>query len=293
MLQEISQKPRRLPPWLKRQIAHSGKQSVVKKFVHNPGLHTVCQEAKCPNRGECYSKGIATFLILGNICTRNCSFCNISHGSPKPLDKTEPVKLLNAAQNMNLRHIVITSVTRDDLQDGGAGVFAEIVNLLRKQMPSVSVELLVPDFLGDSSAIDTVLSNRPDVFNHNIETVPELYSKIRPQADYKRSLFVLNRAASKGLVVKSGFMVGFGENESQITDVMKDLHQNGCTILTIGQYLQPSSGHTPVVKFIEPEKFEYFKQLAKNIGFKSVFSGPYVRSSYRAAELLHNQISGT
>lgn len=293
MPQKDFQNSRRLPSWLKRQIAHSGKQSIVKEFVHNLGLHTVCFEAKCPNRSECYSKGVATFLILGNICTRNCSFCNVTHGTPQPLDHDEPVKLLKAAKKMNLRHIVITSVTRDDLVDGGSAVFAEIVGLFRKQMPSVTVELLVPDFLGDAKAIDTVLEAGPDVLNHNIETVPEFYSRIRPQADYNRSLSLLNRAASKGLIVKSGLMVGFGENESQIINVMKDLHENGCSILTIGQYLQPSSRHTPVIEFVKPERFEYFKQLAKNTGFKSVFSGPFVRSSYKAAELLHDQISGT
>lgn len=286
MSQENPVSPRRLPPWLKRPIAHSGKQNIIKEFIYDPGLHTVCCEAKCPNQGECYSRGIATFLILGNQCTRNCAFCNISHKTPQKIDKDEPAKLLNAAKKMNLHHIVITSVTRDDLQDGGAGVFAEIVNLLRKELPSVTIELLVPDFLGDIKAIDTVIASEPDVFNHNIETVEELYSSIRPQASYDRSLFLLHRAASSGLVAKSGFMVGLGETDVQVIRLMRDLKNSGCSVLTIGQYLQPSPAHTPVVDFVPPEKFEYYNMLAKNIGFKFVFSGPYVRSSYRAEDLL-------
>lgn len=275
----------RFPQWLKRPLSSSGKKSDIEKFVHCSGLHTVCIEAKCPNRGECYSKGTATFLIMGNVCTRNCNFCSVNHGSPAPLDPQEPFRVAEAVKNMGIRHVVVTSVTRDDLSDGGAAFFAQIISCIREDSPDVTVELLVPDFKGDPASIDKVISGKPDVFNHNIETVPSLYESIRPQAVYSRSLSVLNRASQAGLVTKSGIMVGLGETEDEVKMVMKDIFDAGCSILTIGQYLRPSRNQVPVKEFISPDQFENYRKAGIKTGFKYVFSGPFVRSSYKADEV--------
>lgn len=275
-----------LPFWLKRPIAHSGKQNSIKHNIHSKGLHTVCIEAKCPNRSECYSKGVATFLIMGNTCTRNCSFCGVSHGVPEKIDTNEPNHIVEAVKELNLKHVVITSVTRDDLLDGGASHFALIVKSLRSALPKVSIELLIPDFAGNIDSLDMVISSKPDVFNHNVETVPRLYPSIRPQANFVQSLKIIKRASDAGLTTKSGIMVGLGESSEEIICTMKELRTNGCSILTIGQYLQPSQNQIEVVDFISPEQFESYSKAGKEMGFCKVFAGPYVRSSYRAEELM-------
>lgn len=276
--------PARLPAWLKRPIAYSGKQNLIHDEIQKHGLHTVCREAKCPNRGECFSKGTATFLILGENCTRNCSFCSVKHHQPEPLNCNEPQLLVDAVKKMNLKHVVITSVTRDDLSDGGASVFIEIVQLIREQLPSVTIELLIPDLQGNKEALCSVFNSKPDILNHNIETVPSLYPRIRPLAFYKRSLEVLNLAASHGLTTKSGIMVGFGEKKEEVLGAMGDLREHGCSILTIGQYLQPTDKQVPVEEFVSPSIFEFYEKEGEQMGFKAVYSGPFIRSSYRAEE---------
>ncbi len=276
-----------MPAWLKRPIAYSGKQNFIHDEIQKHGLHTVCREAKCPNRGECFSRGTATFLILGENCTRNCSFCSVRHEVPAPLNEHEPHLLVDAVKKMNLKHVVITSVTRDDLPDGGAAVFNNIVHLIREQLSSVTIELLIPDMQGNKDALTVVFNSRPDVLNHNIETVPSLYSRIRPQAVYERSLAVLEMAASHGLTTKSGIMVGFGEKKEEVLDAMRDLRKHGCNILTIGQYLQPTEKQVPVENFVPPSTFEFYKKEGVQMGFKAVYSGAFIRSSYRAEEYFH------
>lgn len=285
---EVTQEPKRLmPSWLKRKIAYSGKHNSIQHNIHAKGLHTVCIEAKCPNRGECYSRGVATFLIMGNVCTRNCSFCSVSHGPPPKLDPLEPDHLVEAVAELNLRHVVITSVTRDDLWDGGASVYALIVKKLKACLPDVSIELLIPDFKGDVGALDTVFNSKPDILNHNVETVPLLYPIVRPQASFQRSLEVLKRASDQGLTTKSGIMVGLGEKSDEVIQTMEALRSSNCSILTIGQYLQPSADQIKVVEFVHPEIFEKYSKTAKQLGFSEVSAGPYVRSSYRADQLLN------
>lgn len=277
----------RLPQWLKRPIAHCGKQKSVEQTIKKGGLHTVCIEAKCPNRSECYNKGTATFLILGATCTRFCRYCSVNHGKPGEVDREEPAKLVEAVKTMNLRHVVITSVTRDDLPDGGASIYAEIIERLRTELPQVTVEILIPDFKGEKAALELVFSKKPDIFNHNLETVSRLYPQIRPQAIYKRSLDVLSAAADYGLTVKSGIMVGLGETADEVQELMRDLIKNGCSIMTIGQYLRPSKEQTPVVMHITPEQFSSYERYGLSIGFKAVFSGPFVRSSYMAEQVFN------
>ncbi|MFP4163667.1 MAG: lipoyl synthase [Chitinispirillaceae bacterium] len=280
-----SHNPVRFPAWLKRPSAFSGKQSQVASLLESCGLNTVCAEAKCPNRGECFSKGTATFLILGSVCTRNCAFCGVESGTPLPPDPDEGERLAEAASRMGLKHVVITSVTRDDLSDGGAHAFATVVEAVRRRLPGATVEVLIPDFGGCEQALGTVLDSAPDVLNHNIETVPRLYSSVRPQAEYDRSLELLSRAASDGrAAVKSGMMVGLGEQLQEVEGVMADLRASGCTILTVGQYLRPSRSQVPVKEFVTPQQFSSYEQIALSLGFEHVFSGPYVRSSYRAEE---------
>jgi lipoic acid synthetase len=288
----ISTAQTRFPSWLKRPIAHSGKQKDVLETIHSSGLHTVCVEARCPNRSECYNKGTATFLILGATCTRFCTFCSVNHGTPGPIDPDEPGKIASAVKDLRLKHVVITSVTRDDLPDGGASVYADIITLLKKEIPAITVEVLIPDFQGDNDALFTVFKTKPDIFNHNIETIPRLYEQIRPQAIYQRSLDVLKRASEHGLIVKSGIMVGLGEQDDEVFRVMQDLLDHGCSIMTIGQYLRPSRNQTPVVAYIPPEKFDEYEKKGLELGFKTVFAGPYVRSSYMAEQLLNKTGSG-
>ena len=279
---------RRMPAWLKRPIAFTGRKAFVEERLALAGLHTVCVEAKCPNRGECHAKGAATFLILGDVCTRHCRFCNVHHGAPKAIDPEEPLRLSEAAFQMGLRHVVVTSVTRDDLPDGGAVVFARTVHLLRRRIPKVTVELLVPDFSGNQAALETVIKSGPDIFSHNMETVPRLYTSVRPGASYERSLELLAKAAKcKGpFKTKSGLMAGLGESAREMEDAMADLRKAGCSIVTIGQYLQPSAGQVPVVEFINPQLFKRFEETGRAMGFYKVLAGPYVRSSYRAFEMV-------
>ena len=245
------------------------------------------REACCPNLGECYSRGTATFLILGDRCTRNCSFCAISHGVPLPLDPNEPTRVAEAVEKLGLRYVVITSVARDDLPDGGSGVFSQTIRMIRRRTPGAMVEVLIPDFQGNREALKTVMEGRPDVLNHNIETVLRLYPTVRPGAVYQRSMELLRQARNldPSIPTKSGFMLGLGETSEEVRQVMRDLLEAGCRILTLGQYLQPSQNHLPVERFIPPEEFEEWKQTGLAMGFAEVASGPFVRSSYHAHEL--------
>jgi len=278
---------RRFPPWLKRKLAYEGRHGEVAGLLADSGLHTVCAEAKCPNRGECFSKGSAAFLILGPVCTRNCAFCGVTSGTPTPVDVNEGERLAEAAAKMGLRHVVVTSVTRDDLPDGGAGAFADAVSKLRDKIPAATIEVLIPDFRGSIDSLKTVLESAPDVLNHNMETVSRLYPQIRPQADYARSLELIKRAADDGRsIVKSGIMAGLGETVDEVYELMRDLRTAGCGVITVGQYLRPSAEQIPVSEFITPEQFAEYEKTAINIGFNRAFCGPYVRSSYRAEELI-------
>lgn len=256
---------------------------LLKKSFKQSGLHTVCQAAKCPNIGECFKHKTATFMILGDVCSRNCAFCATTHGKPLDTDKDEPLKLANTIRNLGLKYVVITSVTRDDLPDGGAEHFKNVVGTIRKEISDIKIELLVPDFKGDTKSIDIVLSSKPDVFGHNVETVPSLY-KFRKLANYNRSLDVLSYAKQKGFITKTGIMLGLGETESQLLDLFKDLKRIDCDILTIGQYLKPLKDNAEMVKEYTDEEFEYLKQKALETGIKTCVSGKYVRSSYFAEE---------
>jgi lipoic acid synthetase len=275
----------RFPAWLRKRLPPAGHAAGVSANIADKGLHTVCVEAKCPNRAECYSCGTATFLIMGNVCTRSCGFCGVGHGKPLPLDPLEPPGVAESARALGLRHIVITSVTRDDLSDGGAGHFVRTVEACRSLNPASTIEILVPDFNGSDSAIALAFSCRPEILNHNAETVPRLYSRVRPQADYRRSLALLSSAARQGLTVKSGFMVGLGETEEEVLSLLKDVRATGCSIVTIGQYLQPSAAQLPVESFVSPEQFARYEEAGKRLGFTAVVAGPFVRSSYHAREV--------
>ena len=279
---------KRLPAWLKRPIAFSGRKTFVETCLAHAGLHTVCSAAKCPNRGECFARGTATFLILGEVCTRHCRFCNVQHGTPSAIDPGEAMRLCDTAFSMGLRYVVVTSVTRDDVSDGGASLFARTVELLRKRIPDISVELLVPDFNGNNDALETVLRSRPDIIGHNIETVSRLYAAVRPGASYERSLKILAKTANHEapILTKSGIMVGLGETREEVEAAMKDLRSAGCSILTIGQYLRPSARQLPVVEFVHPRLFKRFEEIGLAMGFTKVYAAPYVRSSYRAEEMV-------
>ena len=266
----------------KKRISLADLDLLKKSFKQN-GLHTVCQAAKCPNIGECFKHKTATFMILGDICSRNCAFCATTHGIPLETDKDEPLKLANTIKNLGLKYVVITSVTRDDLSDGGANHFKNVVDMIKKELSKIKIELLVPDFKGIETSIDIVLSSKPDVFGHNIETVPALY-EYRKGANYNRSLKVLQYAKQKGFITKTGIMLGLGETEKQLTDVFKDLKEINCDILTIGQYLKPLKNNAEMVKEYTDEEFEFLKQKALETGIKVCVSGKYVRSSYFAEE---------
>ncbi len=273
------------PPWLTQRIPASKVLTGIQDMVKELGIHTVCQSASCPNIGECFSAATATFMVLGGICTRKCGFCAVGKGMPLPVDPEEPVKVAQAVSLLKLRHAVVTSVTRDDLVDGGAGLIAECIYKIREFNPGTTVEVLVPDFQGDDASLMKVFEAEPEVFNHNTETVPRLYENVRPGADYKRSMSILAKAAEYGIhVVKSGIMVGLGESETEILDVFRDLRAANVTALTIGQYLSPSVRHLPVQEYVTPETFKRYEQLAYEAGFKNVASGPLVRSSYHAAD---------
>lgn len=280
-------KGRRLPPWIRSRFSGRGAQEMVNRLLKEGNLHTVCQGAQCPNQHECFSRGVATFMILGDTCTRNCRFCAVHTGQPGAVDQDEPRRLAEAVARLQLRHIVVTSVTRDDLPDGGAGHFAAVIRTLRERLPDLAVEVLTPDFKGVERDIDGVLEAGPDVFNHNLETVKTLQKAIRPAASYERSLAVLayaTRRARGRTVVKSGLMVGLGETEVEVYEAMADLRQAGVELLTIGQYLAPSAAHAPVKRYVTPEEFGEYARRGKDMGFRNVASGPMVRSSYRAEQ---------
>jgi lipoyl synthase len=277
----------RKPSWLKKRIPPIQDLTKVKSILDETNLHTVCEEARCPNLGECFSKGTATILILGRVCTRDCGFCGVEHGVPGPLDEMEPQKVAEAVKKMGLRYVVITSVTRDDLSDGGASHFAGTIRAIRALDQTVRVEVLIPDFRGDISSLTRVLDEFPDVLNHNIETVARLYPLVRPQADYERSLALLRRSKghSPRIHTKSGFMLGLGETGGEVLDILEDLKQAGCDFLTIGQYLQPCSDRLAVERYIPPEEFEEYRRIGEEMGFRSVASGPFVRSSFHAGRM--------
>ncbi|HBT49985.1 MAG: Lipoyl synthase [Caldanaerobacter subterraneus] len=272
----------RKPEWLKVRIL-SEDLNRMEAFLKNMALNTVCQSANCPNMGECFARRTATFMIMGNICTRNCRFCAVEKGHPQPLDEEEPRRVAEAARRLGLRHVVVTSVTRDDLPDGGASHFAKTIYELKK-LPGVTVEVLVPDFMGNEEAIRTVVEAKPDVINHNVETVPRLYSRVRPKADYIRSLNLLKKVKELDplILTKSGIMVGLGETEEEVIEVMKDLRDIDCDMMTIGQYLRPSHKHIEVAEYVTPEQFKRYEEIGYKLGFKHVASGPLVRSSYHA-----------
>jgi lipoic acid synthetase len=283
----MTQQPQKKPRWLKKRLPTGPEYEKVKELIGKDRLHTVCQEARCPNMWECFSQQTATFLIMGSRCTRNCRFCSVAQGPVEPPDPAEAERVADAARQMGLGYIVITSVTRDDLPDGGAAFFAATIKAIHRQIPSAKVEVLIPDFQGNAEALQTVLEAGPDVLNHNIETVPRLYELVRPQARYERSLQLLSRVQkyAPGLPIKSGLMLGLGESSEEIRSTLKDLIDAGCRILTLGQYLQPSKAHLPVKRFVSPAEFEIWKNAALEMGFSEVASGPFVRSSYHAKEL--------
>lgn len=278
---------KRLPAWLRRPIAQPGRADAVAGLLGELKLNTVCQSAKCPNRGECFSAGTATFLIMGDACTRGCRFCAVETRRPAPLDPDEPARVGEAAARMGLSHVVITSVTRDDVEDGGAAHFVATIDAVRSAVPGVAVEVLTSDFGGRKASVDLVAAARPDVYNHNLETVPRLYADVRPGADYARSLRVLQRVreAQSDLPTKSGIMLGLGETPDEVREVMGDLLAHGVTMLTLGQYLRPSKDHLPVAEFVDPEIFAELARDAYSMGFSAVASAPFVRSSYHAHEL--------
>jgi lipoic acid synthetase len=283
----MPQQPHQKPRWLKKRLPTGPEYEKVKELIGKDRLHTVCQEAKCPNMWECFSQQTATFLIMGSRCTRNCRFCSVAQGPVGPPDPAEPDRVAAAARQMGLSYVVITSVTRDDLADGGAAFFAETIAAVHRRIPSAKVEVLIPDFQGNAQALRTVLNAQPDVLNHNIETVPRLYAIVRPQAHYRRSLQLLSRVPkyAPGLPIKSGLMLGLGESFEEIRSTLKDLIDAGCRTLTLGQYLQPSKAHLPVTRYVSPAEFENWKDTALEMGFCEVASGPFVRSSYHAKEL--------
>lgn len=276
----------RLPSWFRQALPPAASGGRVKQLLGQLGLHTVCEGAKCPNRAACWHDSAAAFLILGNVCTRDCRFCAIPHEArPAPPDPGEPARLAEAAAAMGLRHVVVTSVTRDDLPDGGAAHFAATIREIRSRIPGAAVEVLIPDFQGDPAALATVLAAQPDILNHNLETVERLQPAVRPQADYARSLAVLRRAADAGARTKSGLMLGMGETEAEIRAALRDLRAAGVTLLTLGQYLAPSSAHHPVDRFVPPAEFDRRRDEALALGFATVAAAPHVRSSYHADEL--------
>ena len=287
VIEEIEEKPAprpSRPEWLKVRVPGGENFARLKGLIDGHHLHTVCEEARCPNMGECWNAGTATFMILGDICTRSCGFCAVRTGRPEGLDLEEPYRVANAIRIMKVRHAVITSVNRDELPDGGAAVFAETIRQARFVNPDVRVEVLIPDFRGVWWALDIVIDAKPDILNHNTETVPRLYETVRPQGKYTRSLTLIERAKRSGMVTKSGLMLGLGESLEEVLSVMEDLVARGCDILTLGQYLQPSKEHLPVDRFVHPDEFRMLKARGLEMGFKYVESGPLVRSSYHAEQ---------
>ncbi|MBI4595912.1 MAG: lipoyl synthase [Candidatus Tectomicrobia bacterium] len=285
---ENEEKTLRKPPWLIQRISFQNNIHQVKQHLRQKALHTVCEAAACPNIFDCFSRNTATFLIMGDQCTRRCGFCAVSKNPPLPLDPEEPARVAQMVKEMSLKHAVITSPSRDDLFDGGAGHFAQTVHEIKRLDQDITIEVLTPDFGGNWQALALVIESRPDVFNHNIETVPRLYPKVRPQASYSRSLELLKRIKGKApdLVTKSGLMVGLGETRDEVFGVMADLLTAKCEVLTIGQYLRPSRLHLPVVEYLHPDIFEIYRQEGEKLGFRAVASSPMVRSSFHAMEVL-------
>jgi len=283
----------RIPDWIRLKWKVDSDFAKVHNLVGGLGLHTVCQSAKCPNIHECWGAGTATIMLLGNLCTRHCKFCSVPHGRPLSVDHDEPRRVATAAQGMsNLKHIVLTSVNRDDLPDGGAAIFAETITLLRELNPGLTIEVLTPDFEGNEAAMQTVFKAYPDVFSHNVETVSRLQAVIRPQASYGRSLSVLNIASAwrPKMAIKTGIMLGMGETDAEVVQTMEDVYAAGCRIITLGQYLQPTRHNRPVERYVMPREFEAFAETARQIGFAGVASGPMVRSSYKADELFNQAL---
>ena len=285
LIQDMAQ-PRRLPEWLKVRAPGGPNYIEIKGLMRGSSLHTVCEEAHCPNIGECWERGTATFMVLGDICTRACAYCAVTTGRPGPVDVLEPARVADACERMGLRYAVITSVNRDDLPDGGAFIFAQCIHQVRRRLPNCKVEVLIPDFEGNWDALETVMAAAPDTLNHNIETVRRVFHRVRPRGDYDQSLELLARARNlaRGGVTKSGMMVGLGETWDEIVETMRDLRSVDCDLLTIGQYLRPSQKHTPLAKWYTPEEFDELRREADALGFKHVASGPLVRSSYHADE---------
>ncbi|NIQ93677.1 MAG: lipoyl synthase [Desulfuromonadales bacterium] len=280
----MSSKPQRKPDWLKVRFPAGPAYARIDRYHKQQGLHSVCRSAACPNQGECWSRGTATFMILGNLCTRTCRFCNVADGTPLPPDPQEPARIAEAVAELGLQYAVITSVTRDDLLDGGASHFAAQVEAIRAVAPDCRIELLIPDLKGDRTALETIVASSPDVLGHNLETVPRLYPRARQGAVYSRSLKLLDdvRAVAPAIPTKSGLMLGLGESEEEVLETMEDLLEVGCRLLTLGQYLQPSRSHLPVSRYVPPEDFDRLARKGKALGFAHVEAGPLVRSSYQA-----------
>jgi lipoic acid synthetase len=278
----------RAPEWIRQRKLRLSDLHGIRSVMRANALHTVCEEARCPNRGECFSRGTATFLLLGDVCTRACGFCDIANGVPAPVDPMEPWRVRDAARQMGLRFVVLTSVDRDDLADGGAAHFAGTIRALRSLEPAPGIEVLTPDFRGRIESLETVLAESPDVFNHNVETVPRLYTRVRRGARLERSLGLLAaaRRLAPALTTKSGLMLGLGEREDEVLALLGNLRDAGVDIVTIGQYLRPSLENLPVSEYVPPEVFDRYRELGEKIGFRHVFAGPFVRSSYRAEEAL-------
>ena len=290
---ETTTEPLRKPKWIRAKMPSGPRVTQIKKALREHGLYSVCEEAACPNLGECFNNGTATFMIMGDICTRRCPFCDVAHGRPLPLDTEEPQKLADTIRAMGLRYVVITSVDRDDLRDGGADHFAQCIESVRQQNPQIQVEILVPDFRGRmDKALDILGATPPDVFNHNLETVPRLYKQSRPGSDYQWSLDLLQRYKERqpDVPTKSGIMLGLGETSEEVEQVMQDLRDHGCNMLTLGQYLQPSRDHLPVSRYVTPEEFDRLAEVGHAMGFSHVASGPMVRSSYHADQQAHGVI---
>ena len=291
LIKEKNKKFQRLPSWLKKDVLLNDESRKIHALIQEFNLNTVCQSARCPNKNECFSNGTATFMILGNTCTRGCTFCSVPKGKPSTLpDPEEPTNVACASKIMKLNHVVITSVNRDDLPDQGSAHFANTIQEIRKQIPSAIIEVLTPDFKGNHICIKTVINASPDIYNHNLETVPRLYKQVRPGAIYKRSLELIKfvKETNTSIVTKSGIMLGLGENLEEVIEVIKNLHLYKCDYLTLGQYMQPTKDSYPVERYLFPEEFENLRNIALNIGFKKVFSGPLVRSSYHAKDFHKN-----
>jgi len=283
---DAGRRPLRRPPWIKVRAPSGEAYEQIRELMRSKTLHTVCEEARCPNMGECWESGTATFLMMGNICTRSCGFCDITTGRPDPLDWLEPERVARAVQSMGLRHAVITSVNRDERSDGGAPIFAMVIRRIRELQPGCSIEVLVPDFKGAKEAIKIVMDARPEILNHNVETVPRLFKKVQPQDRYEWAQATLEHAKDLDpeVLTKSGLMVGLGETMQEIEQVMRDLRAWGVELLTVGQYLQPSKAHLPIERYYTPDEFDHIRNFGSEIGFRWVESGPLVRSSYHAGQ---------